>query len=191
MPASHRDPDNLPAAPSPLNEESISDEENDLSTEIETVVAEVVPPGTVPPERRAALVKRLTQVVRVHSGPLPPPEDFAGYEDVLKGCAGRILEMAESNQRHIQAMEAASMRAESRNSTLALSYGFSTTLGLLICAIITAYWQMPWLASVFVGATGLGLVRSLLKDWRATAHTTQPTSKRTVPAPSRPQRRKR
>lgn len=36
----------------------------------------------------------------VHRGPLPTPEDFAGYEDVLEGAADRILAIAEEETRH-------------------------------------------------------------------------------------------
>lgn len=36
----------------------------------------------------------------VHYGPLPTPEDFAGYEEALPGAADRILSMAEEESRH-------------------------------------------------------------------------------------------
>ncbi len=34
------------------------------------------------------------------SGPLPPPEDFAKYEEVLPGATDRILKMAEEQSEH-------------------------------------------------------------------------------------------
>ena len=39
----------------------------------------------------------------VHAGPLPPPEMLARYEEVYTGLAGRIVVMAEKEQkqRHI------------------------------------------------------------------------------------------
>lgn len=42
---------------------------------------------------------------KAYSGPIPPPEDFAGYEDVVKGSAHRILRMAEENANHRIDME--------------------------------------------------------------------------------------
>ncbi|PIQ30327.1 MAG: hypothetical protein COS35_13425 [Zetaproteobacteria bacterium CG02_land_8_20_14_3_00_50_9] len=36
----------------------------------------------------------------MHSGPLPAPEDFAKYENILPGAAERILSMAENEARH-------------------------------------------------------------------------------------------
>jgi uncharacterized membrane protein len=39
-------------------------------------------------------------VSKMHSGPLPPPEDLAGYEAAHPGAAERILAMAERNQAH-------------------------------------------------------------------------------------------
>ncbi len=35
------------------------------------------------------------------SGPLPPPEVFAKYEQILSGSADRILKMAENQSTHI------------------------------------------------------------------------------------------
>ena len=42
---------------------------------------------------------------KAYSGPIPPAEDFAGYEEVLKGSANRILQMAEHNAEHRRSME--------------------------------------------------------------------------------------
>jgi uncharacterized membrane protein len=51
--------------------------------------------------------KTTIQVAAVsqHSGPLPPPEVLLGYEQTLKGCAERIVVMAESEQRHRHKLE--------------------------------------------------------------------------------------
>jgi len=42
---------------------------------------------------------------KAYSGPIPPPEDFAGYEGVVPGSAHRILKMAEANADHRIEME--------------------------------------------------------------------------------------
>ena len=38
-------------------------------------------------------------------GPIPPVEDFAGYERILPGAADRILKMAENQAGHRQTLE--------------------------------------------------------------------------------------
>ena len=38
-------------------------------------------------------------------GPLPPPEDLQGYEDVVPNAANRIITMAEENSKHRREME--------------------------------------------------------------------------------------
>lgn len=46
-----------------------------------------------------------TSVTSVHMGPLPPPDVFAGYEQVCPGAAERILSMAEQQAKHRQDLE--------------------------------------------------------------------------------------
>lgn len=49
----------------------------------------------------------ITRVSRFFSGPLPPPEVLAGYNDAFQGAAERIVTMAESQLKHRQEMERA------------------------------------------------------------------------------------
>ena len=44
---------------------------------------------------------QIHQIVAARIGPLPPPSELAGYEEVLPGSADRILRMAEREQ-HIR-----------------------------------------------------------------------------------------
>lgn len=66
---------------------------------------------------------RAVAIASRHSGPLPSPEQFQGYEEVLPGAADRILKMAENrenerlrqnseNQKHIHSMDHRSMDRE-------------------------------------------------------------------------------
>ena len=49
-----------------------------------------------PEEMREIVVQEM--ISRTKSGPLPDPEDFKKYEEVLPGSADRIMKMAENNQ---------------------------------------------------------------------------------------------
>ena len=67
--------------------------------------------GDTEQQAQALLVRSTT--TEAFSGPLPPPPVLQGYEDVQPGFAERIMQMAESENRHRQQMERDSLSAES------------------------------------------------------------------------------
>ena len=81
------------------------------------------------------------------SGPLPPPEILARYNDAIPGGAERILAMAENQSKHRQSLEQkvvdANCRAQ-RNGTI---------LGFLIC--MAAIGSGTFLIDVGKSAEGL------------------------------------
>ncbi|MFZ2490734.1 MAG: DUF2335 domain-containing protein [Thermoanaerobaculia bacterium] len=71
----------------------------------------------------------------VFRGPLPPPEILARYEQVQPGFANRIFEMAESNQRHRQSLEAQVIPARVKNERLGQIFGLVIALVVIACAM--------------------------------------------------------
>jgi len=67
---------------------------------------------------------------RLHIGPLPPPEDYAAYESVHAGAAGRILTMAEREQAHGQEMDRQALAAIQQLGTRGQRYALTSTLAL-------------------------------------------------------------
>ncbi len=63
--------------------------------------------SSLPKEKREIIRSAIFAMVeeRHFSGPLPPPEDFAKYEEYLPGSADRILKMAEKQSDHRIASE--------------------------------------------------------------------------------------
>ncbi len=61
--------------------------------------------GELPP---ATLLARTTAL----SGPLPPPEMLAQYEEILPGAAERLFKMVERQEEHRQALERAESEAD-------------------------------------------------------------------------------
>ena len=52
--------------------------------------------------------RHIGQIIRQemrYQGPIPPVEEFAGYERILPGAADRILKMAENQAGHRQTLE--------------------------------------------------------------------------------------
>ena len=50
-------------------------------------------------------VTEVTEIMEQWSAPLPKPDDFARYEEVVPGSAERILAMAERHARHLAELE--------------------------------------------------------------------------------------
>ena len=59
------------------------------------------------PESKKEEVKEALMIIRseMYSGPIPPPEALARYEEIQPGAADRILKMAEKQQEHRMALE--------------------------------------------------------------------------------------
>lgn len=61
---------------------------------------------TLPPEKRQPALRAVHSLeMRITSGPIPSPEVFREYEDILPGSADRILAMAELQQAHRHSLE--------------------------------------------------------------------------------------
>lgn len=89
---------------------------------------------------------------RTFSGPLPPPEDLAAYEEVHPGAADRILAMAERQAKHRQALESASVAAGNHRAMVGQILATVVTLSALAVAGILAY----------LGHGGLGTATALV-----------------------------
>lgn len=58
------------------------------------------------------------------SGPLPPPEKLAQYEQILPGAAERIMQMAERQSEHRRSLESRVVNSDIWNSRIGLIFGF-------------------------------------------------------------------
>lgn len=85
------------------------------------------------------------------SGPLPDPNDFKMYGEVLKDAPERILKMAEKEQEY-------RFKREFREITLATSIVFFC---LIVC-IFAMFLNFPYVAGVIGGTTILGVLSIIL-----------------------------
>lgn len=89
-----------------------------------------------------------------YSGPLPPPNLLAQYEEITPGLVDRIVTMTERQSEHRQRMELAFFRGDQRRSWVGLFLGFLVALaGLAVTAYLGAEGN-PWVAGI-VGAIDL------------------------------------
>jgi hypothetical protein len=81
------------------------------AAEIEALepAAEILRPLLRDPKQATQVVAMMATTVELFRGPLPPPDHFKGYEEVVPGGAREILNMAKREQRHRHRMQALEM----------------------------------------------------------------------------------
>ena len=130
-------------------------EASDSKQELVELVAKL------PEERRQQLVEVLavsTRVEKTFSGPLPAPEDFERYNEVLPDAAHRIVAMAEKEQQ-IRADSQAEMLANDRRRINA-----ATGVGLALIGVagLATWLGLPMIAlPLGLGGTATALVRHI------------------------------
>jgi uncharacterized membrane protein len=152
--------DNIPKA----TEGGSPDAEGEAATGLPAVVEQEIDQelSQLEPDARVRvrrLVVRVAHDVAEFSGPLPPPSYFRDYETVIPGAAGRIIAMAEKEQKHRHDWE----RSALRNTSFGLWFGFLIALGLLGGAIYSVSVGQPYIAGAFLTASAVGMVPALIK----------------------------
>ncbi len=99
-----------------------------------------------------------TSIVAQYSGPLPPPESLASYDEISPGFANRIIAMAESEMDHRHELEKRALTGDIWEARIGQFFGFLIGMGTVIAGTITAINGAQW-AGGFIGTTGvIGLV---------------------------------
>ena len=89
------------------------------------------------------------------SGPLPPPEVFGRYEQILKGSADRILKMAEGQSLHRQFLEKKVVGGEQFRANVGLLFGFIIGMTIIIGGLLMIYLEKEWQGFIFlIGGIG-------------------------------------
>ncbi len=76
------------------------------------------------------------QTLAQFSGPLPAPEDFKKYEQILPGAADRILKMAENEQSFRHTLQSKVVKNETTHIRLGIFSGFLIAITAIIGGII-------------------------------------------------------
>lgn len=142
------------------------------------------PQGDVDEVVGAPLQVTTTTTRQVFSGPLPPPNVLAGYNNVVPNAAERIVAMAESEQKHRHAVEAAAVNAniaaQERQIAVAELQTKSTyrsdllgqVLGFLvaiICFALATFFGIRGntaVAAMFLGPTVAAVIVAMLNNGR-------------------------
>ncbi|GGB37994.1 hypothetical protein GCM10011505_19410 [Tistrella bauzanensis] len=87
------------------------------------------------------------------SGPLPPPDILAQYEDIVPGAAARIVSWAEKEQAHRHAIDSDGLRADIIYARAGLYGGIALSVFFVIAALFAADAGHTTLATILAGAT--------------------------------------
>lgn len=100
-------------------EESVSESESQVLEEIKAELDDL-----------RVNQKKILKVTRTisHEGPLPPPNQLAGYESILEGSANRIISMAENDLQHIQWVQKANVLIDAASTIGGLIAGFAIAI---------------------------------------------------------------
>ena len=106
----------------------------------------------IPEQVINVIEKELRIIEKKFSGPLPPPETLKIYNEVIPNGADRIMQMAEKQSEHRQALEKKALKTDSRNSVLGIISGFLIgiwTISIAGYVIVKGYsWTGTWIGSL-------------------------------------------
>ncbi|SEF42315.1 Predicted membrane protein [Xylanibacter ruminicola] len=91
-------------------------------------------------------------------GPLPAPEDFKAYQEVLPDAPERILSMAEKQLNHRTDIEKTIVEKNLSLSNRGQWMGFILAILFLIASMILAFTGHELLSSIIMGSTLLGVL---------------------------------
>jgi uncharacterized membrane protein len=112
------------------------------------------PAPTTGPPQMLVQVGHTLQTVALTTGPIPPPEQLAAYDQIVPGAANRMLTMAETEQRNRTAIVSAQIRQSDRAQWLAFALALCF-LGACVCVTLAGW---PWVGGILGGSTVVGVV---------------------------------
>jgi uncharacterized membrane protein len=126
---------------------------------IDELISKVKP--YIRPDKAAEVSEIIITHTRSHSGPLPTPEMFAGYDHVLPGAAQEILDMAKREQAHRHKNESYVVTHELIGRYVGQISALIALLALLACVGYCAAIGQPVAAGVIaaIGAVVIGFLK--------------------------------
>ncbi|WP_084391159.1 DUF2335 domain-containing protein [Novosphingobium capsulatum] len=122
---------------------------------IQQSLAQELQPFVKPDKADQAARVVTTFIQRVHQGPLPAPDDMAHYEQILPGCAERILQMTEREQEHRHRQERRGVGGEYGTRFAGQAATLLIALAMVFVVGFTAYVGLPVAASVITAIGGV------------------------------------
>lgn len=106
-------------------------------------------------EIKAMMVATMTEALSSYQGPIPHPEHFAKYEEVLPGAGDRIIRMAEREQDN----RLQSTRSQNAQRVIGLWLGTFLIMLLILAAVYAIYAGATTLAGIILAPImGLAII---------------------------------
>ena len=118
------------------------------------------PTKTDPPHSNAIQLISSEQFI----GPIPPPEVFRQYAEVLPDAPERILKVFEENSSFAREVRFQALVATKSEKTRAQWMAFCLVLGGLLGAVFLAYLDKEITAGILLGTTIAGIITGFLKS---------------------------
>lgn len=118
-------------------------------------------PGTAP------VAERVTKVMAQHSrfeGPIPHPEIFKQYGDVVADAPERILRVFEDDSKHAREIQFAALKAQKGDNSRIHWMAWSLIASGYILSALFAYWDKDLLAGIILGSTLLGTITGFFQN---------------------------
>jgi len=94
----------------------------------------------------------------IHLGPLPPPEQLIGYNEVVPNGAERIFVLAEKQAAHRQSLETRRLEADIKRSLRGLAAGFTVTILALFVSAFLIYYGHDFAGASIFGVSLVAIV---------------------------------
>ena len=107
----------------------------------------------------------------LYQGPIPPVEDFAGYERILPGAADRILKMAENQAGHRQTLERRALTGDLIKAMMGTVLAYLTFGGSMAGAVYLLANDKPlYSLATFITAIGAAFGPKIYADFIQPKH---------------------
>lgn len=110
--------------------------------------------------------ERVRQIVQqtAFKGPIPPPEIFARYAEVIPDAPERILQVFEKDSAHARDIQVAALAAQASDNRRVHYMAWSLVAGGYVLAAGFAYLNKDTLAAIILGTTLLGTITGVLQS---------------------------
>lgn len=143
--------DNPKIIPSPLDKKELEKLEQDSPVNINDFIERL-------PKNMRGEASEIFMAMEQKSfqGPIPPPEDLKGYEEVLPGASHRIITMAEENSKHRREMEKAIIEGNLNLSKRGQWIGLFLAVFFAGISLVLAFHGYETLGGILISSTLLG-----------------------------------
>lgn len=123
-----------------------------------TEIAELLPGTESVPER----VRQIIQQSKFQ-GPIPHPDIFRQYGEVVSDAPERILKVFEQDSLHAREIQIAALNAQKEDNRRVHWMAWSLIAGGYVLSALFAYWNKDWLAGIILTTTLTGTIAGFLQ----------------------------